>query len=1067
MSDDGSARGGILGWFVDHSVAANLLMLVLVVGGLLSITRLKQEVFPEVTLPVVTIQVPLPGASPRDVETGVLLPIEEAVQGIDGVEEVRSVAAEGVGVVAVELQLDADSQQLFADIDGAVGRITSFPRDAEEPVVSLATNRRKVISLVFHGDASEAALRAMAEQARDELIVDPRVSFVELRGVRPLEISIEVPRDQLRRYGITLAEIAQRVDAASVEIPGGEVETEGGEILLRTAARREIGDELRGVVVVAEPDGTRVRLDEIATIEDGFRDTDESAWFDGQPAARVEVFRVGEETPNEVSAAVNEYAEARRASLPPGVSVTTWGDQSQIFRDRVDLLGRNGLLGLLLVLAVLGIALEPRLSFWVTLGIPISFVGSLLVLPALGVSINIISLFAFIITLGLVVDDAIVVGESIHHRREQGDGQRDASVRGARAVARPVLFAIATTCIAFSPMLFVPGVAGKLFLNIPVVVILVLACSLVESLLVLPAHLSHPMPRPLAWLLRPWLWLMGKLGGARAERGLQWLVDRTYVPAARWALRWRYLTVAAAVALLMGAGGLWVGDRLDFTFLPKIQDDEVTATLELPVGTRTNQTEAVMERMVEAAHAAAADTEDGDDLVRGIYGQVGAPAQTAERLLQQVQQGGGHVASVMVDLGPAGGRATSSRQFVERWREQLGEVAGAERLVFGYTTGASSGADIDLEVSHPDEDRLYDIGSEIAAALGGYAGVRDVDDGHTPGKDQLDLRLTPRGRAVGLTEAALARQVRGAFFGAEAYRVQRGRNEVRVYVRLPEAQRRSLEHVEELVLQTPAGGEIPLVEAAEVERTRAYTAIERVDGRRVVHVTANVYGDANANDVTAELMAGRVAELERRHPDLRVAPAGDQEQQKEALTSLGVGYGIALVAMFALLAVAFRSYTQPLVVMAAIPFGAVGAVLGHLLLGYDFSLSSIFGLVALSGVVVNDSLLWVTTANEGREARDEPLDETLVRAGARRFRPILMTSLTTFLGLAPMIFETSVQARFLIPMALSLGFGILFATPIILLLVPCLYRILEDAQALTARALDRVFGEHAEPADAR
>jgi multidrug efflux pump subunit AcrB len=1054
---DGEPRRGILGWFVDNKVAANLVMLFLVVGGLLSIPNLEQEVFPEVTLPVVTVQVPYPGASPEEVEQGVLLAIEEAVRGLDGVEEVRSVAVEGVGVVSVELLLSADQQQLLNDIDSAVGRIESFPEDAEEPVVSLATNRRQVVSLIYYGPASETALRELAERVRDDLLGMDRITFVELSAIRPLEISIEVPREELRRYGLTLADISRRVDAASVEIPGGEVETEGGEILLRTAARKEVGDELRDVVVVAEPDGTEVRLEDIATIEDAFRDVDQAAYFDGEPAVRVDVYRVGEETPVEVSDAVHEYVEGQE--LPDGVKVAIWNDQSEIFRDRVDLLLRNGYIGLLLVLAMLGLALSPRLAFWVTLGIPISFLGSLLLLPAFDVSLNVISLFAFIITLGLVVDDAIIVGEAIYYRREQGYGRREASIRGARDVARPVLFAISTTCLAFAPMLFVPGVAGKLFRNIPIVVILVLLGSLLESLLVLPSHLSERMPRPLAWVLRPFLWLMGRMGSEKVTASIDWLVRRSYIPVARRALRWRYFTVALGLALLLGAVGLWVGDRIDFTFLPKIQDEEVTATLELPVGTPTERTAEAMQRMQEAARAAAADTTDGEDLIDGVFAQLGAPAVEAERLLQSVQQGGGHVASVMIDLGPASERETTSRQFVERWREELGEVAGAEKLVFSYTTGASEGADIDLEVSHPEEERLYSVAEEIAAALEDYAGVRDVDDGYTPGKDQLDFTLTPQGRARGLSEAGLAAQVRGAFFGDEAYRIQRGRNELRVYVRLPEAQRTSLEHVEDLVLLTPQGGEVPLLEAAEVERTRAYTSIERAEGRRVVHVTANVYGEANANDVVADLQAGRVAELEAEYPRLRVAPAGEQERQAEALSSLGTGFGIALVAMFALLAAAFRSYLQPLVVLAAIPFGAVGALAGHMLLGYDLSLSSILGLVALAGVVVNDSLLLVVTINEVRESEVKlSLNEAIVRAGTRRFRPILMTSLTTFLGLAPMIFETSVQARFLIPMALSLGFGILFATFIIVMIAPCLYRILEDVKRGSARLLDFAFG---------
>lgn len=1055
---EGEPTPGLLRWFVDNRVAANLVMLFLVVGGLLTIPLIKQEVFPEVTLPIVTVQVPYPGASPEEVEQGVLLAVEDAIRGLEGIDKVQSVAVEGLGVVSAELLLSADEHQLLSDIDSAIGRIESFPVDAEEPIVSLATNRQQVISLIYYGPASDTALRQIAEQAREDLLADDRITYVDLAAVRPLEISVEIPSRELRRYRLTVDEIARRLEASSVEIPGGEVETEGGEVLLRTEARREIGDELREVILVAAEDGTEVRLGEVATIKDAFRDTDQAAYFDGEPAIRVDVYRVGEETPLEVSEAVHEYID--RQQLPNGIRVAVWNDQSEIFRDRLDLLLRNGYLGLVLVLALLGLGLSPRLAFWVTLGIPISFLGSLLLLPAFDVSLNVISLFAFIITLGLVVDDAIIVGESIYYRREQRFGHREASIRGARDVLRPVLFAVSTTCIAFAPMLFVPGVAGKLFRNIPIVVILVLVSSLIESLVVLPSHLAERMPRPLEWLISPFLWFMGKLGSAKVTRSIDWFTRRVYAPFARRALQWRYLTLSIGIALLLGSVGMWVGNRIEFTFLPRIEDEEVSATLELPVGTATARTARAMRRLEAAARDAAATTEGGEALIRGMFSQIGSRAQVSDRLIESVQQGGGHVASVTVDLGPAGEREITSQEFVERWREALGEIPGVENLVFTYTTGASEGPDIDLEVSYPVEERLYAIAEELAGALRAYAGVRDVDDGFTPGKAQLDFSLTPEGRALGLTEADLARQLRGAFFGEEAYRIQRGRNELRVYVRLPEWERTSLEYVEGLIVRTPEGGEVPLLEAAHVSRSRAYTSIERAEGHRVVHVTANVYGRANANDVVASLMSGEVPELERQNPRLRVTPAGEQEQQLEALENLGAGFAIAILAMFVLFAVAFRSYVQPFIVLLAIPFGAVGAVLGHLLLGYDLSLSSILGLVALAGVVVNDSLLLVVTINEIRAANaDLSMNEAIVRGGERRFRPIVMTSLTTFLGLAPMIFETSVQARFLIPMALSLGFGILFATAITVLIAPCLYQIVEDARRGGHRLLDALFGK--------
>ncbi len=1049
-------RGGLLGFFAHNSVAANLVMLLFVVGGLMMVPMIRQEVFPEVTQPIVTVEVAYPGASPEEVEHGVILPVEDAVRGLDGVKEVRSVATEGQGIVSAELRLSADPRELLSRVESAVGRIASFPEDAEKPVISLASNRRQVISLILYGDVRPLGLREVAERMRDELLSDPRITYVELSSVRSLEISVDVPRADLRRYGLTLERIAEIVRAGSVQIPGGRVRGRGGETLLRTAARKQWASELGDIVLIAQPDGTRVRLRDVANVEDILAETDEEAFYDGRPAVRLDVYRVGDEKPMDVAAAVRELAA--RADLPAGVRVATWGDSSEVYQDRIQLLLHNGYLGLGLVLLILGLFLSPRLAFWVTLGIPISFLGSLLFLPPLDISINLISLFAFIVTLGMVVDDAIVVGEAVQYERERGLSEAGAAVKGVRSVAAPVILAVATTCVAFAPMLFVPGSAGKLFRNIPVVVIVVLLCSLVESLLVLPAHLTHPMPRPLAFLLRPLFWLMGLVGRGKVAPGLARFVAHFYVPTARLALRWRYLTLALAVFGLLATYGLWVGKRIEFVFMPKIEADQVSVSLDMPVGTPLATTRAATRQMEEAARRAAAETDEGASIIRGIYTAIGGPRGSASE--GGAFERGGHLATVQLNLLPSGERDTSSRTFAELWRREAGPIPGVTRTSYDYTTGASGGPDIDLEVSDPNLETMHDAARRLAAALAEYAGVRDVDDGVAPGKEQLDFTLTPRGRALGLTQAGLAAQIRGAFYGAEAYRFQRGRNEVRVLVRLPERERSSLANVEDLVVRTPEGGEVPLREAANVRYTRAATSIQRVDARRVVHVTANVSAGTNANEVVRGLRASAIPRLEGRYRALSVTSGGAQKNQNEAMSDLGTGFAVAMVVMYALLALAFRSYLQPIVVMIAIPLGAIGAVLGHLALGYPLSLSSMMGLVALAGVVVNDSLLLVSTVNANREAGMPP-ERAIVDAGARRFRPILLTSLTTFLGLAPMIFQRSVQARFLVPMAISLGFGVLFATFLTVLVVPCLYGILVDLLAFGHRVLDRFFGPRA------
>jgi multidrug efflux pump subunit AcrB len=1039
---------GPLAWMAKNSVAANLLMIVLLVGGLLFGLKVKQEVFPEVALDMITIQVVYPGASPAEVEQGVVLAVEEAVRGIDGVKEVRANANEGMASISVELLLGTDPNKALSDVKGAVDRITSFPQDVERPIVSLAALRSQVVSLALYGDLDETTLRALGDRARDELLRDDRVTYVELGGVRPLEISIEIPQERLREYGLTLDQVAQAIRAASVEVPAGSIKTSQGEVLLRTTERRSFGSEFGDIVVLGRPDGTELRLRDLARIEDGFRETDQAATFNGKRAVLVNVFRVGNETPIDVSRAAKDYIERVRPTLPPGAAITYFNDTSELFADRIDLLLRNAALGLCLVLLVLGMFLDVRLAFWVTLGIPISFLGSLLFLPSADVSINMISLFAFIVTLGIVVDDAIVIGEAIFHRRRAGLGSLEAAVAGLRDVAAPVVFSVLTTIVAFMPLLFVPGVMGKFFRNLPIVVIIVLSLSLLESLVILPAHLAHSRSGQERGLWRAIDQLQGRI-----SLGLERFIERFYRPVLEHSMRARYFTLAIGIALLLVAAGLVAGGRVGVTFFPRIEADTVFARLKMPFGTSVEQTERAQARLLQTAREVARELGGEERVGRGIFAQIGAhsagggPRQTAT-------ESGAHLSEVLFILVPSDQRDFTASEFVRRWRERVGGLPGADTLQFTYSTGAAPGAAIDIELSHTNLETLESAAARLTAELGKFAGVKDVENGFAAGKTQLDLRLRPEARALDLTESDLARQVRAAYFGSEAVRQQRGRDELRVYVRYPEAERRTLHSIETMLVRTPQGGEVPLSAAAEIHEGRSYTAIRRVDGRRIVSVRGDVEpGQANAGEVVSELMAGALPRLAADTPGLSYSLAGEQKQQGEAMSALGRGFMMALLAMFALMAIPFKSYVQPLIIMAVIPFGAVGAIGGHLLLGYDLSLMSMMGLVALSGVVVNDSLVMITAVNEARQ-RGAGVWEA-VRAGAtRRFRPILLTSLTTFLGLAPMILETSMQARFLIPMALSLGFGVLFATMITLFIVPSLYLALEDAR----RSLSSVTG---------
>ncbi len=1041
------AATGPLAWMARNGVAANVLMIVLISGGITMLGRIKQEVFPEIEVDTILVQVAYPGASPSEVEQGICLSVEEAVRGLDGIEEVRCTANESVATVGADLILGTNPDRALSDVKSAVDRIASFPENAERPVISIATNRAKVISLVLSGDVSEEELWRLAEDSRRSLLESDRITYVEISGVRPLEISVEIPQSRLREYGLTMQQVAASIRAASIDLPGGSVKTSGGEILLRTTERRDRGEEFGDIVLLSGRDGAQVRLRDIADVRDAFQETDQEAFFNGERAAMVNVYRVGDQTPITVANAVKEWITDNGEMLPSGITATTWNDSSEMYQQRISLLERNAYIGLVLVFIILGFFLEPKLAVWVTLGIPISFAGSLIFLPAADISINMISLFAFIVTLGMVVDDAIIVGEAIYYRRESAGSMMAAAVEGAKEVGRPVTFSILTTCIAFAPLLFVPGVMGKFFRVIPAIVISVLLISLIESLFVLPAHLAHEMPWWLRLLLWPLLKVMNLMQAEKVGKGLEWFVLNVYEPFLVKALRWRYLTFAACLAILIGTVGLVAGGRVGFTFLPKIESDLIQVSLRMPVGTPVDETRAIAARIVSTADELIDEINNGGDydIKRGIFNEVGSA--TVGGGPGGLRTGNGsHLSSAALYLVQSDLRPITTGEFVEQWREKIGEIPGAEALTFSFSIGGGAGKPIDVELSHPDSDILETASERLAAELRSYGGLRDVDSGVSLGKEQFDLTLRPEARAQGLTERDLATQVRSAFYGIEAARQQRGRQELRVYVRSPEEERRSVNNIENLIVRTPAGGEMPLGQAAIIDRGRAYTSIKRTEAKRVINVTADVDEDsANAAEIAADLTKGALPALQRDFPGLTFRFAGEQKERAKSMAALGRGFIVAMLIMIGLLSIAFRSYIQWAIIMIAIPFGIVGAIWGHAAMGFSLSFMSMMGIVALSGVVVNDSLILVVAVNEFRESGMRVWD-AVKSGGVRRFRPILLTSLTTFFGLTPMILEPSVQARFLVPMAISLGFGVLFATFIMLVLVPSTYLIIEDVK---------------------
>jgi multidrug efflux pump subunit AcrB len=1021
---DGDRRqSGPISWMAGHSVAANLLMVVFLVGGLIFAGQIKKEVFPDFELDYVTISMAYPGASPEEVERGIILAIEEAVQGLDDVKQVTAVAREGSGTVTVEVLEGKNIQRVAQDIQNAVDRISSFPEETEDARVTIAQRKRYVVSLALFGDLGESVLRETAEMVRDRLLQDPGISQVELSGIRDYEISISVPQAKLRAYGLTLEQIAQTIRRAAIELPGGSIKTESGDVLVRMTERREFGPEFSRIPIITTNDGTQVLLADIAEVVDGFEETDSYATYNGHRAILIDVYRIGDQTPLDVSEAVRDKLAEIRLNLPPGIDLVARNDRSDIYRQRMDLMLRNGYFGLALVFILLSIFLEPRLAFWVSLGIPISILGSLFFLPAAGVSINVMSMFAFIITLGIVVDDAIVAGENMYHHRQSGKPWLQAAVAGTREIAMPVIFSVLTNIVAFAPLFFVSGIMGKVFRQIPVVVVAVFAISLIESLLILPAHIGHRKPRPetglFGWVLRQ---------QQRFSDRFSHLVRTRYGPLLDLVLRHRYVAVSIGAVVLMLTLSYVKSGRMGFELFPKIESDYALVTAVLPYGTAVQKTEAVQRTLVETAQQLTAE-HGGKDLVEGIFAQIN-----------------GNWTEVRIYLTPPDVRPLSTARVTSLWRDRVGTITGLESLKFESDAGGPGrGAAIAVELSHRNVETLAQASADVAETLRFFPTVTDIDDGYSPGKQQIDFKIRPEARSLGLRAQEVARQLRYAYYGTEALRQQRGRNEVTVMVRLPKNERVSEHNLEEMILRTPAGKEIPLLEAVDIKRGRAYTSIDRRNGRRVVTVTADVRPRSQADRVLGSLTGETLPALQEKYPGLTYSFEGRQADRRESMQSLMRGLMMALLVIYAMLAIPFNSFIQPVVIMLSIPFGIVGAVIGHLIMGYSLSVMSMFGVVALSGVVTNDSLVLMSFANRQRQG-GEGCHDAIFHAGIHRFRPILLTTLTTFGGLAPIIFETSRQARFLIPMALSLGFGILFATVITLILVPCLYLIVEDLQ---------------------
>ena len=1058
---------GLIRWFSRNNVSANFIMAAILIAGITTWFKLKKEIFPETSTNVVSVSVPYPGATPGEVEKGVCIPIEEAIRDVEGIDIMRSTAANSYGVVYVEVSDDSNVRDVLDDIKTRVDSIENFAENTESPLYEEVLIKNQVLTVAISADTDERTLRGYAERIRDGILTHnpPKptswinriassfrgssgVSQVELSGLRKYEISIELSEDNMRAYGVTFATIADAVRASSIDLPGGAVRTEAGEILIKAESKRYSSADFEKIPVITRADGTVVFLGDIATILDEFEDVDLISRFNGKNAATLQVFRVGKEDTLEVAESARSYLKEVREQLPKGVEVEVWNDNSKYLRGRLDLLRKNALWGLLLVLLILSLFLRPSLAALVTIGIPISFAGAIWMMPTTDISINMITLFAFILVLGIVVDDAIVVGENVYRRIRKGENPRDASWRGTHEVGVVVIFGVLTTAVAFTPMLGISGVSGKIWRNIPWIVIPTLLFSLIQSKLILPAHLALLRPTNNEESRNPILKLQRKVA-----QGMETFIDKFYRPILKMALGSRYVVITIFIALFFIAIGLVRGERIKWEFFPEVEAEIISAKVKMVEGVAFETTSAAVTRIEEAAiklNEKYANS-SGQALIINMLATVGSqPFKTG---FSPVTPTGDNLGEVALEILPGSNRAVSARELAAEWRKLTGPIPGTSEISF-QSQSAGSGNAIDLELSGDDMEQLIMATEEVKDSLSKIEGIIDISDSNTLGKRQVVLKsLLPAGESMGLRLSDVATQLRQGFYGEEVQRLQRGRDEVKVMVRYPKRDRSSLEDVEQIKIRTRAGDEVPLSALVNFEEGRSKSVIRRTERVRAIRIAADIdrgNPKANANRARRTLENETLTVLAERFPGINYAFYGEQKDQARSMEELRSSSVFALLAVFVLMAIPLRSYVQPLIVMSVIPFGIVGSILGHILMGANISIMSMCGIVALSGVVVNDSLVLVDYVNRHRIKGDSVISAAW-EAGAARFRPIILTSLTTFAGLSPMLFETDLQAKFLIPMAISLGFGILFATAITLILVPSIYLVLEDLKSLILR----------------
>ena len=1021
--------GSIISWFARNSVAANLLMVILLVGGFYTVLTIKKEIQPRIETNFITVGVPFLGATPLDVEEGVVIKIEEAIQDIEGIEEIVSTARRGFGEVRVEAHADYEVTEVMDQVKNRVDAISTFPDNTEKPVISRTQFQQQVVIVSVYGDVNERTLNEFAKQVRNEIVTLPGVTRAEFFGSRPYEISIEVSEFTLQNYGMTLSEVALAVRRSSLDLSAGAIRSEAGDILVRTKGQAYVGRDFENIVIRTNPDGTRVLLKDVAHIRDEFIEGDRFSEYNGKPVISIQVLSVGSQSELDISATVHQWVEEKAAALPEGISLAAWADVSYYLKGRLDMMVKNLVLGAALVFLILALFLRLKLAFWVMVGLPIAFMGAFFLMPTVDVTVNMLSLFGFILVLGIVVDDAIVIGESAYTNIRAKGHSVDNIVEGVMKVAVPATFGVLTTIAAFIPILMVTGVSGQFFSAIGWVVVLCLTFSLVESKLILPAHLAHMKVRHYEKDTHNVFIRFQRF----FSEGLHHFVDDYYIPILNRALEHRYLTLSVFISLLILSIGLLAGGILRFVFFPDITADFLQVELQMNEGTPATQTHEALRRVQNGLW-------EVDRKVSAEQGvESGAVVSSALSFARNDTSG-----RIITELVKENDDVIDGPEVLRRWREEVGDLPGVKTLGFEGATGPGGGPSISLQLIGTNIEQVGRAAKDLENRIREYEGVFDIRNSYERGTPEIKLNIKPEAEALGLTLSDLARQVRAGFYGEEVQRVQRGQDEVKVMVRFPRDERDSVGYLDNMRIRTPDGGRVPFHVVAEVELSESPTRIQRFDRERAVQVSAEVDKENfEPGKITSDIIEKELPEVLAQYPGVRHRLSGSSQAAQEVQHDLIKGALFAVFLIYALMAIPLRSYAQPLIIMSVIPFGAIGALVGHWILGIQVSMMSFFGIIALAGVVVNDSLILVDFVNRERRL-GIPLVQAVTDAAGKRFRAILLTSLTTFFGLIPIVLETSLQAQIVIPMAASLAFGILFATVITLFLIPALYLILAD-----------------------